>query len=343
MELFKSREFNSDEVRNNIHIKRFGLIGNKAFKIITAWIGMIYYSHRMKIKCVHAHDITALPVAYLISRIKRVPLIYDSHELWTESHHKFNSRLVVKIVGFFEKILAKKAAMIITVSDSIKNHLCNHFDVKNITVIRNIPSYTHNGDYDIFRENYNIKPDAKILIYQGFIDFSRGVDLIIDAAITVCHANPNCFFFILGDGPDLIELKAKVKGIGLTDRIVFIGFVDQVDLLKYTKSADIGIHAIKNSCLNHEYCLPNKLFEYIHSGIVPVVTDLVELGGFVKSHKIGLAFKNESVSALEGVLLRLISDNDLFNELKSNLINTSEQVTWDNEFIKLKEVYTKVL
>jgi len=29
--------------------------------------------------------------------------------------------------------------------------------------------------------------------------------------------------------------------------------------------------------------------------------------------------------------------------LKSNLINTSEQVTWDNEFIKLKEVYTKVL
>lgn len=336
---FRSSMFNTDEIRSNVPIKRFGLIGNKVVKILSAWIGMLSCAYRIKIDCVHAHDITALPVAYLISRMKRAPLIYDSHELWIESHHSFNSKLIVKAVGYLEKAIAKKAAKVITVSDSISDYLHSHFGVDNITVIRNIPSYTHSENYDLFRENYNIKSNDKIFIYQGLVDCSRGVDLIIDAAISVCNANPTCKFFILGEGPDLIKLQAIVRSSGLTDRIVFVGFVDQANLLKYTRSADIGIHAIKNSCLNHEYCLPNKLFEYMHSEVVLVVTDLVELGGFVKNHEVGLTFRDGDVRALEQSLLELLSDDDLFNRLKGNLPLVSEQNTWDKEFLKLKEIY----
>ena len=339
---FRSSVFNTDEIRANVPIKRFGLIGNKVVNVSSAWVGMLACAYRTKVDCIHAHDITALPIAYLISRMKHIPLIYDSHELWIESHHSFNSKLIVKVAGYFEKVIAKKATRVITVSDSISNYLHSHFGVDNITVIRNIPSYVHSENYNLFREIYDIKSNDKIFIYQGIVDCSRGVDLIIDAAISVCYANSTCKFFILGEGPDLMKLQAIVRDSGLADRIVFVGFIDQADLLKYTRSADIGIHAIKNSCLNHEYCLPNKLFEYMHSGVVLVVTDLVELGGFVKNHEIGLTFRDGDVFALERSLLELLSNDDLFNRLKGNLSLASEQTTWSKEFLKLKEMYNQI-
>jgi glycosyltransferase involved in cell wall biosynthesis len=338
----KSHRIKTDEVRDGVCIKRFGLVSNKILCLITACFAMIVLTLRSKAHCIHAHDVAALPVAFLMSKLKRVPLIYDSHELWGESHHAFKSTSIVRIVVLIEKLLAGQAKAIITVSDSIKTHLSNHFNVDNVVVIKNIPSYTHQGDFDLFRETYGMHKDAKIFLHQGIIDFVRGVDLIVDAAINVCEKNKTCMFFFIGDGPDLDKLKLKVKKSFVSERIIFLGFVNQSELLKYTCSANVGIHAIKNSCLNHYYCLPNKLFEYIHSGLVLVVTDLVELGGFVKGRGVGLTFRDGDVKALEQALLTLIEDKVLFDRCKANSNLAAQEYTWDNEFIKLKEIYAKV-
>jgi glycosyltransferase involved in cell wall biosynthesis len=338
----KSSKLSSDEKLNGVHIKRFGIVSNRVINLISAFLVMIFFALKSKVHCVHAHDVSALPVAFMISKLKRVPLIYDSHELWGESLHAFDSKTVIKLVVFVEKILARQASVIITVSKSIKTHLSSVFNISHATVIRNIPSYTYKDNYDLFRETYNINKDSKILIYQGLIDISRGVDLIVDAAIHVCKSNEKCFFFILGDGPHIDELKEKVNKFNLTNRIIFFGYVKQSDLLKYTRSADIGIHAIKNSCLNHSYCLPNKLFEYINSGLVLVVTDLIELGSFVRKKEVGVTFDDGNLKSLEQAILLLLKDQTLFDKCRINSSLASQKYTWDNEFIKLKEIYEKI-
>lgn len=280
----KSKKTFTDEVREKVNLKRFGIVSSKVVAFLSAYVSMFLYSLGKKIDSVHAHDVNALPIAYLIALFKRVPLIYDSHELWSESHHSMSSKLILNIVAIMEKFFAKRATKIITVSDSIKEYLKKYFDTDNIEVVRNIPSYTHSGDYDLFREKYNLSDNVRICLYQGLISKTRGVDLIVKAALEVCKKNSNIVFFFLGDGPYLDELKKLVIDSKLENKVYILGKIDQSELLKYTKSADIGIHAISNTCLNHEYCLPNKVFEYIHSYVVLVVTNLLELSKFVEEN-----------------------------------------------------------
>jgi glycosyltransferase involved in cell wall biosynthesis len=241
-----------------------------------------------------------------------------------------------------EKFFAKRAAQIITVSDSIKEYMKSYFKNDNIDVIRNIPSYTHSGEYDLFREKFNIDKNKKICLYQGLISENRGVGLIIKAAVNIVQENDNCIFFFLGDGSYLNELKSKVTQAHMEGRIYILGSIDQQNLLKYTKSADIGIHAINNSCLNHDYCLPNKLFEYIHSGLVLMMTDLTELKKFVEENKIGLTFEDNNVKSLEKQLLKLLTDKELFEKYRENSIALANKITWDNEYQKLKTIYERV-
>ncbi|RXJ57841.1 glycosyltransferase family 4 protein [Candidatus Marinarcus aquaticus] len=339
----KSYKIKKSEDRENINLIRFGLVGNKLLNFLSAYIFMFVYSLNKKIDLVHAHDANALPIAYLISCIKRVPFIYDSHELWSESHHSISSKFILKSIAYVEKKFAKKAQYIITVSDSIKEFLQKYFKTEDITVIRNIPSYTHEGTYNILREEFKLSESSKVCLYQGVISQSRGVELILTAAINVCSREQNVYFFFLGEGPYLNELKKSIKDLGLSNRIITLGRVEQSSLLKYTKSADIGIHAITNSCLNHDYCLPNKIFEYIHSGVVPVVTNLYELNRYVIGNDIGLSFEDNNAKSLENQIMGLLENEKQFLRFKSNVGKLAKFDTWDNESKKLVEVYQKVL
>lgn len=339
----KSKELNHNEIREQINLIRFGFISNKLINFLSAYFFMFFYSLNKKIDCIHAHDANALPIAYLIALIKGVPFIYDSHELWSQSHHSISSKYILNFIAFMEKFFAKKAKRIITVSHSIEKYLEKHFDVQNIAVVRNIPSYVHEGTYDILREKFNINQESKICLYQGVISESRGVELIIKAAINICNKNKDIHFFFLGDGPYLDELKTIVTNERLETRIHILGKINQDDLLKYTMSADIGIHAITNSCLNHEYCLPNKVFEYIHSGLVLVVTNLFELNNFVTENQIGISFKDNCVKSLEESILKIIEDEELFLKFKNNSKNLAKLLTWKNESKELIHLYSEIL
>lgn len=55
----------------------------------------------------------------------------------------------------------------------------------------------------------------------------------------------------------------------------------------YTASADVGLCLIENLCLSYNYCLPNKLFEYLMAGLPVLVSDLQELRRFVRQHPVG--------------------------------------------------------
>lgn len=160
----KSKKFNSNELRENVEIQRFGFGGYKIFNMLFAYMGMLFSSINIKIDVIHAHDVTALPIVYLIAKVKGIPFIYDSHELWSQSHHHSSSSILLGMVAFMEKFFAKRATQIITVSDSIKKYMQSYFQNENIEVIRNIPSYTHSGEFDIFRERYNIGKEKNSLI-----------------------------------------------------------------------------------------------------------------------------------------------------------------------------------
>ena len=57
------------------------------------------------------------------------------------------------------------------------------------------------------------------------------------------------------------------------------------DLLEYTGSADLGSSLIQNTCKSYFYCMPNKLFEYLMTGLPVLVSDMKEMKEFVEKKK----------------------------------------------------------
>lgn len=337
----KSDDTYKMEHRKGVKIIRYGLLKDKIIKILNAYIQFIFASYSEKYRLVHAHDFTALPVGFIISRLKGIPLIYDSHELWSESEHENYPRYVMKIAYRIEKYCAKKSDYIITVSDSIKYFLKIYFNNQNIATVRNIPSYTYPKSSNILRDKYSIPIEVPIFIYQGLISKNRGIDIILDSVNRLKNLRFKCIF--LGDGPYLNDIQAFIRKYDLESRIITIQSVPQDELLKYIKSADIGLHAISNTCLNHEYCLPNKLFEYIHAGVGVICTNLKEMSKLVQSHNIGLTFNDNSAEDLSKKMQYLINNNNLINQYKTNSKALSMTLTWDKEFLTLEKVYEEVL
>lgn len=331
-----------DDKSSKVKISRYGYkVGGSILSYAFCYLDMLLSNLLKDFKAVHAHDLNGLIIGYILAKIKRVPLIYDSHELWSESLHKDYPKFILNSAKFLERKLAKGADGIITVSDSIAKYLERYFDASDIQVVRNVPSYVHNGQYDYFRDEFDIDKETPIFLYQGLISEARGVPLILDALRKLVDSKDFRFVF-LGSGPYVEHLKEEIVKLGLQERVLFHSPVAQSELLKYTASVDIGIHAIDNSCLNHSYCLPNKMFEYINSGIGIICPDLVELSKLVDEYGVGSAFECGDSQSLANAIQHYIDNPELILKAKQASIVAKETLSWANEEVRLLDFYRKL-
>ena len=59
------------------------------------------------------------------------------------------------------------------------------------------------------------------------------------------------------------EYNRLIESYSLMDRVRVLPAVLPNEVISICSVADVGIHPIENTCLNHFYCLPNKIFQYI--------------------------------------------------------------------------------
>lgn len=333
----KSNDTIRKELRRGINIIRYGFSNNKITKILTAYIQFIYYSLKGDYRLVHAHDFTALPAGFIISVIKRIPLIYDTHELWSESEHESYPSCVFKIAYWIEKYFARKANYVITVSDSIKDYLRVYFNNPNLETVRNIPSYTHQDSADLNDKKSGVEGTVPTFIFAGSIDRKRGLNTILQSLGLIGDLEYK-FLFLVDEltGNEIVRQAGRYE---LKDRVIIEKVVPQDKLIEHLSHADIGVHAIENSCLNHEYCLPNKIFEYINAGLAILCTDVKEMSQLVHTYDIGMTFRSSDVLDLAEKMRSLLNDKKNIKKYKSNAQKLSKAHSWEEEYKKLKKIY----
>ncbi len=111
------------------------------------------------------------------------------------------------------------------------------------------------------------------------------------------------------------------------------------EITAYTKSADVGICLTENTCLNHFYSLPNKLFEYILSGLPIIVSDFPDMGKIVDDHKCGW-----KVLVAEKAVTKIINTitQDIIYEKRVNALRAKDHFGWHLEEPILLSVYRKL-
>jgi glycosyltransferase involved in cell wall biosynthesis len=326
---------------NDLRFKtiRFGMIFRKGFLFyaffnIRLFFSLLFRKHDLLV----ADDLDTLMPNYLVAKIRKIPLVYDSHEYFT-GVPEIQSRPFVKWVWkTIERSIFPRLSNIMTVSDSIADKYFGEYGIRPLTV-RNCAE-SSDGILIFTREEIGIGREIFFAVLQGTgINIDRGGEELIDAM----KITDGIVLMIIGSGDVLPVLKAKVSYLNISDKVRFMPALPWEEMMRYTKSADAGLSLDKDTNLNYRFSLPNKLFDYISAGIPVIAGDLMEVRKIIEGNNCGLIIPEISAEEISKALSRLRDDRLLLNKLKLNATKSSEELSWEKESRKVIAFYKKLL
>lgn len=287
-----------------------------------------------KVDYVHCNDLNALPVGLLIKLFgKDVKIVYDCHEYETEMDSLVG--VEKKLKKIFERASINYVDHVITVSSSIAKEYSSLYGIEEPSVVLNCPPYSEKTKSNHFRESLGIRPDQKIFLYQGGLKSGRGIEVLVES-FTGLDSDQNVLVF-MGYG----ALENFVKEVSsCNENIYFHPAVPPSVLLDYTSSADYGVSFIEDSCLSYRYSLPNKIFEYLMSGLPVLTSNLFEMKNLVEAEGVGIVANENTVGGFrKAVLLSLEQDYKVVHE---NTLKARKKYCWEEQEKILLGAYEKL-
>lgn len=278
----------------------------------------------IKADLLFANDLDTLWPNYQLAKLKRINLIYDSHELFCEVPELANSPIKKKIWERLEGSIVPKLRHCITVNQSIANIFKNKYQVT-FEVIRNIPSKTE--FVRVGREKLGLPMNKKVVLMQGAgINIDRGAEELVKAMAEVDEA----MLLIIGGGDVWKDLEVLISELHLENKVRLIKKLPKKELLQYTVEADLGISIDKNSNLNYYNSLPNKIFDYLQAGVPVLCSPLPELEKVIKLHDSGWFIDSHDPKELGKKIKSILNSDELLRK-RENALLTSEELSWSKE------------
>jgi glycosyltransferase involved in cell wall biosynthesis len=299
---------------------------------VAAWSRALLRTYKHEpVRIVAAHWIWGLPVCWLLARRTGAQLVYNAHELETETP---TMRGVKKIVAvLLERVFVPRCALMTVVNPSIADWYRQAGVRSDAVSVRNIPDVAESEHTPDLRGALEVPPEALLFIHTGRLVGGRYIPQIL--AAFEGGARPHHVVF-LGDGPLENQVTAATARC---PRVHHLPAVPAVEVVAHVRGADVGLCLIDTSALSYAYSSPNKLFEALAAQRPVLCTDLVEA-----RRLIGADFDTwlvrDPVSDLEAVIGRI--DVDAVRRA-ANAQVAVRLPPWTEEAEHLVEAYSRLL
>jgi glycosyltransferase involved in cell wall biosynthesis len=303
----------------------------KGFGILLWSLSVIRALASQDITYVNSHSLSVLPLCVVLKVLKRAKLVYDTHELETETVaagkvRRIASKLIERsLMGFVDEVSV--------VNDAIAKWYQGSYNRK-VWVVKNVPHQTEAAPVRTYklRRQLQIGDNELVFLYQGGMSRGRGIHLLLEAFASV----PDRHLVFLGNG----DLAATVQAYSRKVRnIHHHPAVSPHQLNEYTPDADVGLCTFENVCLNHYLALPNKLFEYLVCGIPVLVSDFPEMCRVVSDLDCGWC----SVVELECIRQLVMAINhECICEKRNSIAKNRNKFGWQLEEAVLISMYRQM-
>ena len=327
---------------DNITLKRFVLTTRglskglfaQLIKYVELLFRIILFYRKKGVGIINVHTLALLPLGYIVKLLYGAKLIYDTHELETET---VNSRGIrKKLAKLVERLLIRKADHIFVVSENIANWYQKEYEIPRPTIVLNAPNKITIEKNQYFRNHFQLRDDQIIALYQGGLSPGRGIEILLEA------------FSLRGDDRIIIVfmgygiLEDQIKNVADKYKTVFFHqAVPPGKLLSHTVSADIGISLIENTCLSYYYCMPNKLFEYTMVGLPVLVSNMKEMREFVERYEIGWVMQEQTIESVNQTIDMILKTD--MTQYKNNTYLAASENCWEHQEKKMLAVYNILL
>ncbi len=280
---------------------------------------------------IHAHDWLSFLAGIEAKKVSKKPLILHMH---ATEFDRTGGQGINQEVYDIERSAMERADGIIAVSNFTKQKIVERYGISQEKI-----EVVHNGidedDYVNIPERLTeLKENGqKIVLFAGRITIQKGPEYFIRAAKKVLEYDTNVLFFVAGSGDMERQMMLEAAHLGISDHILFAGFLRGDDLNAVYRAADL-------------FVLPSVSepfgitpLESIISG-TPVLISKQSGVSEVLSHALKTDFWD--IEDMANKILCVLKHPALKDTLWQNSREEIRKINWDEASKKCIEYYKKI-
>ena len=196
--------------------------------------------------------------------------------------------------------------------------------------------YSNDEEIEKLRKHYNIDKDTKILLFVGRINRIKNIFFTLDCLKILKEKNFKFKMIFVGTGPDLDELKERVKQFGLEDYVITTGKIcDRELMVKHYRLADLFVFPSLYDCSS-----------LVQIEAASQQTPTIFIKGAVTSgtctEGVDAFFADDDVKKFANRILEIFENEEEYEKIKNGAFNNL-YVTWDDAVKKVYNDYLRVI
>ncbi len=145
------------------------------------------------------------------------------------------------------------------------------------------------------------------------------------------------YLIIAGSGKLAGQLKKLVKTLGVQDKVLFLGHIDNQHLPPYYYLADVFVRPSLSEGQGISF------IESMAAGVPPIATPIGGIVDFIEDHKTGLFCQANNPTDIAEKIELLLNNPDLYQNIAVNAKKISHQsYDWDNIALKMKYIFNQI-
>ncbi|WP_292010231.1 glycosyltransferase family 4 protein [Chryseobacterium sp.] len=254
------------ESYNNGFIGR--LWGYFSFMFSSLWAGLFKIEGKFDAVIVTSPPLFVGGSGYLISRLKRMPMIFEIRDLWPESAIDtgvLTNKWIIKLAYWFEAFIYKKARLINVLTPAFYKTLNEKKKVskEKLVMIPNAADFSlsdeilESFDRELFRKEHSLDGHF-VITYVGAHGVANHLDQILEAGKKL--EDTNVLFLLIGQGMEKERLKEKAVQLNVKN-VIFLDPVPKKEVFKYILASEMGASVLKKVD-TFKTVYSNKSFDY---------------------------------------------------------------------------------
>lgn len=150
-----------------------------------------------------------------------------------------------------------------------------------------------------------VRDHARNLLYTGRLAAEKGLPVMFEALSLLRDRGYDFQFTLVGDGSDRASLEALAGKLGLAERLIFTGYVNQEGVREYLERSDVFILP------SFAEGVPVSLMEAMASGVPVLATNVGGVAELIEQEETGLIVPPADSLALCDAVARYLDDVDL--------------------------------
>ena len=305
---------------------------------------------RWKPDIIHAHLHEGALIGGVLSRLLRVPLIFDMQGSMTSEmvDHRFIAAngIIFKLAYWLEARIVHLPRLILTSSQNAARVLTDEFHI----AAEKITRLSDCVDADTFvpvessqlalrvedlRARLQIPPPRRVVVYIGLLDEYRGTSVMLRAAADLIARGVDAHFVVIGF-PNVERYQVLARELGIAERVTFPGRIPYEDAPLWLSLGEIALEPKMSATEG-----AGKVLDYMALGLPVVAFDIPVMREYLGEY--GVYAPLGDATAFANQIQALLNDPERAREIGCAVRDRAIKLfSWERAGREIEKAYREV-